>query len=305
MTRKKHQSEKKIISRSPSYQSIFLVIALLTVTVYGYITSKAGSVQLRPLAQLTVPQRPSVYLPGPLVSDNVQKSVLGAETINPRDVITYVNEERMKRGARPLRVNETLMKAAQLRADVIMKYQNFSHHDPYENIQLDTVLPLLSYPFRYASENIGMGDYTARAFVNGFMNSPSHKANLLDPTLVETGVALASGPYKEYYVNIAVQLFAIPGESSQNEQYAGNEIQEYQQLLSDVAAQLQKTESLMENNSAKAEYYEDWYKLLIRQQEILMTVYLSLREKEPIVDSLVTMIEEYNANWGKVVPPES
>ncbi len=305
MTHRRYSARRGTATGKFPYQSIFLILALLLVTVYGIFRTRAQATVLRPLALLPVPARPSVYLPGPLLLENIDTPVLGAETIDARDIITYVNEERMKRGAKPLRVSETLTNAAKMRAEVIMKYQNFSHQDPHEHIQLDSVLPLLSYPFTYASENIGMGDYTARAFVSGFMSSPSHKANLLDPTLVETGVAVASGPYEEYYVNIAVQLFAIPGPPSEHQEYARGELDEYQNLITDVTAQIRRTEDLMNKNVDKKEYYDQWHRLLIRQQEILMTVYMTMREKQPIVDSIVKLIEEYNANWTTVIPPAS
>lgn len=296
---------RKIPVRHMPLQTIFLIVALLSITAYGIYSSRIKPVTLRPLALLPVPARPDIYLPGPLISPGLDTQVLGAETIEPRDIITYINEERMKRGAKPLKINETLTKAAQMRADVIMKYQNFSHQDPYEHIQLDSVLPQLSYRYRYASENIGMGDQTARAFVNGFMSSPSHKANLLDPTLVETGVAVASGPYKQYYVNIAVQLFAIPLAPGDSAAFSKRDLDEYQNLLADIAAQIRRTEDLMDKRVDQKEYYEQWQRLLIRQQEILMTVYITMREQQPAVNSVVKLIEEYNANWSTVVPPAS
>ena len=67
------------------------------------------------------------------------------------------------------------------------------------------VLPLVNYPFVCdTEENIGMEYNSAHAFVNGFMNSPSHKANLLNPKLTETGVAVVTDAYNQYWVNIAV-----------------------------------------------------------------------------------------------------
>jgi uncharacterized protein YkwD len=255
---------------------------------------------LHTLAALPVPAIASIYLPGTYRARIIESPVLGAETINPDDIITYINEERMKRGVPPLRENKTLALAAQMRANVILKYQNFDHQDPYEHIQLDTVLPIVNYPFSYASENIGMGDSSARAFVNGFMSSTRHRANLLNPELQETGVALATGPYKQYYVNIAVQIFAIPATRERYLGYRKEDIQTYQQMLTDIEKQIALTKERLDNHIGDQEYYEGWQKILIRQKEIISTLYNTMLDEQPFVKNLVSLISEYNTNWTLV-----
>lgn len=301
MKRKRPISHKKT-QPIPSTLVLFLfIIGLLSVVIFSffYISFKDDKV-LRPLSLLHVPDVPSLILPGTYESKQPKGNVLGSQPVDPRDLITYINEERMKRGSRPLRVSPVLTKAAQMRADTIMKHQNFSHHDPFDGIQLDTVLPLLKYPFSWASENIGMGDTTARAFVNGFMNSPSHRDNLLNPDLVETGVAVVSGPYKQYYVNVAVQLFAIPVDRSTFLGYTEKDVEEYKQLLVEIGKQLELTKTLREKNPDQADYYERWQQLLIRQQEIISTLSYTMGEEKPLAKELIAMIKEYNSNWASV-----
>jgi hypothetical protein len=250
---------------------------------------------------LNVPaEPPTIYLPGPYEAAHIESPVLGAETIKPGDIVLYINEQRMKSGVPPLRENEVLTRAAKMRVDVILRHQNFSHQDPYEHIQLDTVLPMVQYPFRYASENIGMGDSSARAFVNGFMNSPSHKANLLNPELQETGVALVTGAYKQYWVNIAVQLFAIPATEEQYLGYRKEGIAQYKQLINDLNQQISLTQDRITNHTGDKEYYEGWQKILIRQHAILVTLYNTMGENQPLGKNLVSLISEYNNNWSRI-----
>lgn len=275
-------------------------ILLLTSVTAGNRLFFTRTASLHPLAFISVPMPPVVYLPGPYEAAFIESPVLGAETIDPSDIVTYINNERMKRGAPPLRINKTLALAAQKRADVILKYQNFSHQDPYEHIQLDTVLPMMKYPFRYASENIGMGDNSASAFVNGFMSSPSHKANLLNPQLEETGVAIVTGAYQQYYVNIAVQLFAIPATKEQYMGYRQEDMDNYRRLLKDIESQIALTNERLQNNASDREYYEGWQKILIRQREIITTLYNTMLAQQPFVKNLVNLIGEYNKNWSLV-----
>jgi hypothetical protein len=293
------------INFNKSMKRFFILFCVLSLT--GFAVTALGTkvlfqkpVTLHTLAALPIPTEHSVYLPGLYTARIIESPVLGAETINPRDIITYINEERMKRGAPPLRENKTLALAAQMRATVILKYQNFAHQDPYEHIQLDTVLPIVNYPFKYASENIGMGDSSARAFVNGFMSSTRHRANLLNPELIETGVALVTGPYKEYYVNIAVQLFAIPTTKERYLGYRKEDVNEYKQMLTDIEKQIELTSERINNHIGDEEYYEGWQKILIRQKEIISTLYNTMMEEQPFVKNLVAMISEYNTNWTLV-----
>jgi len=299
MKRRHHQSSSR------RFFAVFCILAGICffVIYIGIQLLFPHPTTLHTLSALPVPTEHLVYLPGFYEARLIKSLVLGAETISPRDIITYINEERMKRGAPPLRENKTLAMAASMRANVILKYQNFAHQDPYEHIQLDTVLPLVNYPFIYASENIGMGDSSARAFVNGFMSSTRHRVNLLNPELTETGVALVTGPYKQYWVNIAVQIFAIPTTRERYLGYRKEDIPQYKQMLIDIENQIELTRDRLQNNVGDQEYYEGWQKILIRQKEIISTLYDTMLEEQPFVKNLVALISEYNTNWN-LVPKE-
>lgn len=232
---------------------------------------------------------------GPLTLTNVSRSVLGAQAIDPIDFVNEINNVRTKAGAPPLRLNTTLMKAASMRADVIRKHQNFSHQDPFEGIELGTVLPKLEYAFVYASENIGMGGTSASNFVQGFMDSTSHRKNLLDPTLTETGAAIVDGPYKQYYVNYAVQLFAIPAGKDEYLGYKDKDRLLYEKELSAVNANLHPFVWLVERIKKNPVYTDSYHKKLVRQQIILKTVLSLMRETKPLENNDVALILEYNA----------
>jgi uncharacterized protein YkwD len=299
----KRKKLRKRITSQLSFAKYFVLIGILSFSIMaiGLALLFPKKTTLHTLASLPIPtQRPEVYLPGPYEAAIITSPVLGADTVDPRDVITYINNERMKVGSPPLRTNKLLSIAAQKRADVILKYQNFSHHDPHEHIQLDTVLPMVSYPFRFATENIGMGDSSAYGFVNGFMSSPSHKANLLNPELEETGVAIVTGAYQQYYVNIAVQLFAIPATKEQYLGYTDEDRENYKKLLEDIEKQLALTRDRLSNGVSDADYYEGWQKILIRQKEIVTLLYNTTLQNQPMVKNLVTLIGEYNRNWSLV-----
>jgi len=278
------------------YMTVIFMALALTVFPAGSVIKNQ---KIPPLSSLPIPRRATINLPAPLTFPSYETSVLGAQTIDPKEIVEYINLERKKRGAKPLRMSRTLMTAAQMRADIILKYQNFSHQDPYEQVELTTVLPKLNYHFAYASENIGMGGLSGKDFVGGFMNSVSHRENLLNPYLSDTGAAVVTGPYKQYYVNIAVQIFAIPGGKEEMLGYSEAEVAAYQKALSEVNSRLLTATLLTYLDFSNRSYYQQWQELLRRQRTILTAVYTTMREQQPLKNEEVALIYEYNDNWSR------
>jgi uncharacterized protein YkwD len=271
----------------------FFVLAIFSLSVFFFPSFQHSN---RALDTLPVPFRSQVLLPDPLQLETISTSVLGAQVIEPTDVVKYINIERAKVGSPALRISPKLMEAAQKRADVILKYQNFSHQDPYENIELTTVLPKVHYYYRWASENIGMGGVSAEDFVGGFMHSTSHRENLLNKYLSDTGVAVVTGPYNQYYVNIAVQLFAIPGSEEDVLGYTKDEVSAYKTQLTTIDTKLNPVYWTIHSFIDPKDYTQSTHQKLTRQKEILDTVYNQMKLNKPLDNSQIALILEYNKN---------
>lgn len=271
------------------------VSSWLVITLIGFIAGfLLTSPRKNPFPRLPEPNVSTVYLPGPLVFAPPATSILGAQPIDPHDLIAAVNNQRVKHGAKPLRVSTILGRAAQMRADVILKYQNFSHQDPQEGIELVTVLPKVGYHFTWASENIGMGGTSGPDFVSGFMNSTSHRKNLLNPDLVDTGAAIVSGPYKQYYVNIAVQLFAIPGGKDEYLGYTESEVKHYQEEIAYLDGQLGPLRWVIGKVTQPSFYSDERYRKLTRQKEIVVAIYARMEKVQPLSSEDADLVVEYN-----------
>lgn len=282
------------ISQTDEYSVHGIVLGSVLLLI-GFVIGLRIAPRTSSLARLPVPRHiTQLSYSGPLTLITTNTSVLGAQAIDPVDFINEINKVREKAGAPALRLSTTLMRAAKMRVDVIRKYQNFSHQDPNEGIELGTVLPKLQYSFVYASENIGMGGISAVSFVNGFMNSDAHRENLLNPSLTETGAAIADGSYHQYYVNYAVQLFAIPG--GQNE-YLGYKPQDHEQYEADLAAvdaNLHPMIWIIQRFKRNPLYTDAYYKKLTRQKIILETILATMRQSKPLQNRDVSMILEFN-----------
>lgn len=115
-----------------------------------------------------------------------------------------MNVERAKEGLAPLGTYSSLTAAAQMRAPEIV--QLFSHDRP-DGSSCFTALHetgASSGAYTYG-ENIAAGNSTAAATVQQWMNSPGHRANILNPNFTHIGVGYAYEPgstYRHYWVQM-------------------------------------------------------------------------------------------------------
>jgi uncharacterized protein YkwD len=110
--------------------------------------------------------------------------------------------------AAPLRLNALLTHAAQLHADDMLRFDYFEHtgHDGSTPAQR---VAATGYAYRMVGENLASGPETAQEAVRGWLASPGHCQNLMEPHYSELGVAFAvtrSGQPRIFWV----QEFAEP-----------------------------------------------------------------------------------------------
>lgn len=105
------------------------------------------------------------------------------------EVIRLVNEERAKQGLPALKTTDALTRAAQVRADELLTL--FSHTRP-DGRSCFTALGEAGVSYRVAGENIAMGYPSPAAVVEGWMNSPGHRDNILSDSYTTIGVGYNS-----------------------------------------------------------------------------------------------------------------
>lgn len=118
-------------------------------------------------------------------------------------VLCLVNVERTKRGLVKLRNNPSLEKVARAYARRLVKEHFFSHVAPDGTTMVDRI-HLTSYlnglPRRwYAGENIAWGTGTSALpsdIVKAWMNSPGHRANILNKVYRDIGLGAYYGTPK-------------------------------------------------------------------------------------------------------------
>lgn len=107
-------------------------------------------------------------------------------------VLDLVNQARAENNLQPLSWNGSLEQTAKTRAGEIIN--TFEHTRP-DGQKWSTALNI---GYTIAGENIAAGQSTAQSVVNSWLNSPSHKANIMNENFNQMGVALCYDPSSEY-----------------------------------------------------------------------------------------------------------
>ena len=130
---------------------------------------------------------------GDIMPDGTNESALDAA------IICLLNSIRQDNGLPALTENSQLESAAQGMGDLMVKEQFFDHVTPEGKNVIDRVQPTGYIPDSgdwVIGENLAWGNgalSTPNAIVNGWMNSPGHKANILAPDYKDIGLSTAQG----------------------------------------------------------------------------------------------------------------
>ena len=135
-----------------------------------------------------------------------ERSVM-ARPSSVQAIVDAMNGERAARGLRALRLNETLSLAAGDRVGDMLAKGYFAHVSP-DGIQPFVWATRRGYRYRMIGENLAVG-YQGTAVVDGWMRSPGHRANILESSYQEVGIAVAPrSPQRGYSGPTVVALYA-------------------------------------------------------------------------------------------------
>ncbi len=109
-----------------------------------------------------------------------------------QEVIRLVNQHRKEKGLKPLTYDWELSRVARYKSQDMKDNRYFAHESPTYGTPFQMIRNF-GISFRSAGENIAKGYATPQAVVNGWMNSPSHRSNILNPSYTHIGVGYVSG----------------------------------------------------------------------------------------------------------------
>lgn len=100
--------------------------------------------------------------------------------------------------ARPVSWNERLASAAMIHSKDMAETNYFAHKSP-RGTRAHHRVQAQGYEWQSVGENIAAGEeYNARTVVDGWLKSPSHCRNIMEPTYAELAVACEARPGSTY-----------------------------------------------------------------------------------------------------------
>ncbi|MBI3231975.1 MAG: hypothetical protein HYZ51_02760 [Candidatus Doudnabacteria bacterium] len=136
-----------------------------------------------------------------------------SSAITSENVFNLTNQSRTSFGLKSLTQNPVLSQAAQFKADDMAKKGYFSHTSPDGRLPWSFIQGA-GYNYIMAGENLAVNFFEAESMSQAWMNSESHKANILNKNFEEIGIGIAEGQYGGKTSIFVVQMFGVPAEQN-------------------------------------------------------------------------------------------
>lgn len=128
-------------------------------------------------------------------------------------IVDLTNEDRKDAGLKKLVISKQLVSAADMKAKDMSSKRYFAHISP-EGRTPWYWIDLSGYKYIYAGENLAVNFTDSSDVEDAWMDSPTHKANILHKKFTEIGIATSPGIYKGEKTIFVVQMFGSPKKSA-------------------------------------------------------------------------------------------
>jgi uncharacterized protein YkwD len=152
---------------------------------------------LRPSPTRTTTPKPTrATAPSRMLQRSTPATTSNGITAELQQVVDLVNKERAKAGCTALTIDDKLMLAAQRHSQDQADHKTMSH-DGSDGSDVGDRLDRVGYAWRAYGENVAWNQQSPAAVMDAWMNSPGHRANILNCSYTEIGVGVArsNGPY--------------------------------------------------------------------------------------------------------------
>jgi len=174
------------------------------------VQSRAHAISIGAL--LVYLQLIAVFAFGFYIVKIARPNVLGAVTFSPVEIIKLTNTQRNQNGLATLIENKQLDQAAEAKASDMFVNDYWAHYSPQGKSPWNFI-NAAGYKYTFAGENLARDFDDANGVVVAWMNSPSHRSNMLDHNFREIGVAVADGKLSGREGILVVQMFGANPES--------------------------------------------------------------------------------------------
>jgi len=129
-------------------------------------------------------------------------------TITPDNIIKLTNQERQELNLSNLTENTALNHAAEAKAKDLFKNQVFEHN--IKERKFSQWIKDAGYEYSYVGENLAIDFVTSEGVIKAWLDSPTHRQNLLNERFSEIGIAVMENKFQNENTIIVVQIFGSP-----------------------------------------------------------------------------------------------
>ncbi|MCK4918900.1 MAG: hypothetical protein KAS01_00770 [Candidatus Pacebacteria bacterium] len=285
-------------------KKIFIFIILLFIIIFVFFLNEKNNlpeINLKNISNLEKiitenileDIKKTVSNPPPLI--NIEKEV--DSFLTSKGVLKYTNTQRYEtESLPPLAQNGKLDEIAMKRLEDMFSEQYFEHISP-QGIGASDVAKEVGYEYISIGENIALGNFKDdQILVQAWMDSPGHRANILNNRYTEIGIAVKKGTYENDEVWIGVQIFALPLsacpqpskilESSITDMQ--NQITDLQNSIDILQKEIESTRPVSKNQLKAYNKKIDTYNQIVNQMNTL------IREQKEIISKYNNQIDLLN-----------
>lgn len=209
-------------------------------------------------------------------------------------VIDFTNRQRVENGLAPLSNNQALNTSALAKAQDMFDKQYFAHESP-DGKGAGDLANDVGYEYITIGENLALGNFlNDEVLVRAWMDSPGHRANILNSKYSEIGVSVIRGTYEGKSTWISVQHFGKPLstcpkiDGGLKQKIDGNESQ-----LNIINSELETKKK--EINAYEPKHGEE-YNQKIEEYNSLVNQYNNLiEETKSLINQYNTQVNAFNA----------
>ena len=136
--------------------------------------------------------------------------VLGySSEITAQKVFDQTNIQRQENGLAPLQYNSVLSESATKKAQDMFANNYWAHTSPSGTTPWD-FFKSVGYKYSVAGENLARDFYDTESLIKAWMDSPTHRANMLNSKYQEIGIGVVNGVLGGVKTTLVVQHFGTP-----------------------------------------------------------------------------------------------
>ena len=206
-------------------------------------------------------------------------------------VINWTNVQRKENGNLPLlKENFVLNTAAEAKLKDMFKNQYFEHVSP-AGIGPGELVESAGYEYIASGENLALGNFDGdRDLVQAWMDSPGHRANILNMKYQEIGIAVGKGTFEGHETWLAIQEFGKPASACPSpDEILKTNIDAYENKLEKFRTNADALKNEIESSEPRTKEERKEYNQKVDEYNVMV------RQINSLIDELKVMIANYNS----------